>query len=65
MSFDYIRERYKVPAKRGARVTYEGRPGTVTGFRGAYIKVRLDGEQRESVYHPTWHIKYEAKDDAE
>lgn len=58
MAFDYIRERYKVPARRGQRVLYKGKPGVITGSRGCYIRVRLDGETESGVYHPTWEMVY-------
>ena len=58
MAFDYIRRRYNVPAKRGQRVLYKGRPGVIVGCFQAYIKVRLDGETRAGVYHPTWEMVY-------
>lgn len=51
--FDYIRDYYHVPAKRGARVEYKGKSGTVTGTHGPHIRVRLDGDKRSNVYHPT------------
>jgi hypothetical protein len=60
MAFAYIRDRYKVPARRGVRVLYKGRPGVITGCRGCYIKVRLDGESESGIYHPTWRIEYVA-----
>jgi hypothetical protein len=58
VSADYVREYYKVPAKRGGRVLYEGRPGTIVGFSRQYLRIRLDGETRIGSYHPTWHIDY-------
>jgi hypothetical protein len=62
MSMDYIRRQYGVPAKRGARVRYTGglspAEGRITSARGPHIRVRLDGEKRSDVYHPTWKIEY-------
>lgn len=55
---DYIRKYYNVPAKRGGRVEFEGRPGTITGSVNGYLRIRLDGENRSRRYHPTWEIKY-------
>jgi hypothetical protein len=49
---DYIRDYYGVPAKRGARVEYEGKPGTVTGTSGPHITVKLDGGKHSLPYHP-------------
>jgi hypothetical protein len=58
MDFDYIRERYKVPAEVGRRVFYKGQLGIITSARGCYIRVRLDGEKRSDIYHPTWEMVY-------
>jgi hypothetical protein len=40
------------------RVTASGRPGVITSGKGAYIRIRLDGEKRAGLYHPTWQIVY-------
>lgn len=61
MSMDYIKDTYRVPAKRGGRVeyTYGGsRFGTITGADGARLRIRLDGEIASRVFHPTWELKY-------
>lgn len=60
MSFDYIRKSYGVPAKRGARVTYEGNPAVITSSKGKYIRLRFDGKTNthNGVFHPTWSIEY-------
>ena len=65
MSMDYIRRTYNVPAWRGARVQYDGvtlgQPpllGTVTGSKGALLRVRFDGERRTHILHPTWALVY-------
>lgn len=62
MSMEYIRNAYRVPAKRGARVQYTGekRPtlGTITGSEGARLRIRMDGEKHTGIYHPTWEIRY-------
>ncbi|MEM9597413.1 MAG: hypothetical protein AAGD06_24300 [Acidobacteriota bacterium] len=50
MSLEYIRNYYRVPAHRGVRVTYDGRPGVVTG---SHVLVRLDGESASKPYHPS------------
>jgi hypothetical protein len=58
-SADYIRRYYQVPAKRGARVNFCGRPGTIVGFVDASLRVRLDDEPgRVLPCHPTWRIDY-------
>ena len=64
MSATYVREHYRVPAKRGGRIRYRGSPGipategTIVGFRGQYLRVRLDGHKRVLSFHPTWMIDY-------
>lgn len=58
MSAAYVREYYKVPAKRGMRIKFEGKPGVIVGFRDQYLRVRLDGEKHPVTCHPTWEIEY-------
>lgn len=62
MSLDYIRRQYGVPAKKGQRVIALGHPGVITGSLDAYIRVRLDGQSKSRVYHPTWRVEYIADD---
>jgi hypothetical protein len=54
----YVRAHYKVPAKRGMRVVADGKPGVITGFAGARLRIRLDGEKYSGIWHPTWRIDY-------
>lgn len=54
----YIRNQYKVPAKRGGKIKYKGVAGTIVGAKGPYLRIRLDGEKRVASYHPTWEIEY-------
>lgn len=56
----YIRETYGVPAQRGGRVeyTHSGRLGTITGSRNAHLRIKLDGDRRSGIYHPTWQMRY-------
>lgn len=56
--FDYVRSYYGVPAGRGVRVIADGKPGRITSGDGHYIRVRLDGEARSGIYHPTWRMEY-------
>lgn len=60
MSFDWIREHYRVPANRGGRVQYTGeakpRLGTITGASGGRLLIRLDGEKHATPFHPTWKL---------
>lgn len=59
MSLPAIRRRYGVPAKRGGRVTFEGRPARITAASGHHLRLRLDGEKgRTGRYHPLWRIDY-------
>lgn len=63
MTMAYIRDAYRVPAKRGGRVEYTGdrngpRFGTIIGTYGAKLKIRLDGETWAGSYHPTWKLRY-------
>lgn len=57
-SFDYVREHYGVPAKRGKRVIADGKPGRITSADGARIRIRLDGNKQSTLWHPTWRINY-------
>lgn len=58
MSAEYVRNYYKVPAKRGMRVVADGKPGKIVGFDGAHLRIRLDGEKHIGNWHPTWRIEY-------
>lgn len=51
-SFGYVRAYYGVPAKRGARVIADGKPGVITKGDGAHIRIRLDGEKHARPWHP-------------
>lgn len=61
-SFDHIESYYGLPFRVGSRVRYDDGPngtleGTVVGTAGPYIKVKVDGEERCGLYHPTWNIE--------
>lgn len=58
MTAAYVRDYYGVSAKRGMRVVADGRSGTIVGFNGQYLRIRLDGGKRAGNWHPTWHIDY-------
>ncbi len=58
MSMAYIRRTYGVPAKRGQRIKFNGKPGVILGSRNARLRIRLDGETFTANYHPTWNIEY-------
>lgn len=55
-----IREFYGVPAKRGMRIVFNGKPVIITGTtRGPmYLRVRpLEGGKPYPI-HPTWNVEY-------
>lgn len=54
-----IRDYYGVPCKRGARVVFDGQPGTITqSVQGHHwLWVRLDSGRRV-ICHPTWRMEY-------
>ncbi|MFJ3047014.1 hypothetical protein ACIPEN_14380 [Herbaspirillum chlorophenolicum] len=62
MSFDYIRETYRVPAKFGGRIEYTGNGtpqlGTITGVDDAHLLIKLDDAKRPAKFHPTWEMRY-------
>lgn len=58
MSMAYVRDRYGVPAKRGARVIADGKPGTIVAARHGHLRIRLDGERRTGSWHPLWRMDY-------
>jgi hypothetical protein len=53
VSAAYVRRYYGVPARRGARVEFDGQPGVITSCPGAYVRVRLDGQRCSVPAHPT------------
>lgn len=55
---EYVRTTYGVPAKRGGRVTVDGRPGVITGFRHGKLRVRFVGLRYAIPAHPTWRVEY-------
>jgi hypothetical protein len=61
-SFQWVRDNYGVPAKRGARVEYTGgaKPqlGTIKSVSGSHIKIQLDGAKHALPFHPTWELRY-------
>ena len=60
MSLAYIRHSYGVPARRGAKVLYQGKPAIITSAPRCYLRLRFYGEKRASrkIFHPTWQIQY-------
>ena len=72
MSMKYIRDYYKVPANRGAKIEFSGdtmaqfiygflyKPsrGTIVGSKGNYLRVRMENNDQIITLHPTWKVKY-------
>lgn len=60
MSLDYVRSRYRVPARVGGPITYKGQPGRIAaGVGGGYLMLQLDADDTVTgPYHPTWEIEY-------
>ncbi|AXN53238.1 hypothetical protein PBI_HARLEY_76 [Mycobacterium phage Harley] len=58
--FDWIRSNYGVPAKRGMRVIFDGRPGRIVSVDGQYLMLHLDGDPWDwrTRVHPTWRMEY-------
>lgn len=56
----YIRGYYHVPAYVGMRVRIRGQEGVIVNATHSthYVHVRLDGETRACVYHPTDGVEY-------
>ena len=52
MTTAYVCHYYGVPAARGRRVTYNGRPGRITSADHR-LCVRFDGDTLSSIIHPT------------
>lgn len=65
MTMQYIRNYYKVPAKRGAKIKYHGQPYVIVGSLGHYLRVTASGRSGRSLLgsvitiHPTWEVEYD------
>ena len=62
MSMQYIRDCYKVPAKRGGTIRFTNtrgaaQDGVIVGSDGQYLKVSFDG-MRPVKLHPAWNVEY-------
>ena len=51
-SFDYVRNTYGVPARRGGRVRTSMGEGTITKA-DQYVWVKIDGAKFSEPWHPT------------
>lgn len=64
MSMKYIRGYYRVPAKRGREIKFQGAPYVIVGVRDQYLRARPllpDGtpcDAEIATLHPTWRIDY-------
>lgn len=56
---EHIVKYYNVPAKINRRITFRGKLGKITGARNCGLIVRLDGESKSRLVHPTWEMTYE------
>ena len=56
--FDYIRNYYNVPAKKGKKILFDGKLGTIVGVKNQYLKILLEDEKRPGCYHPTYKMEY-------
>ena len=57
-ALEYIRNYYRVPAFKGAKIKYQGKDGVIRGGTGSYLLVRIEGEKTNVKCHPTWQIEY-------
>ncbi len=58
-----IRDTYGVPARRGARITFRGKPATVIeGTHHLEMRIRVDGEPHGRLVNPRVKIEYEQEE---
>lgn len=57
-SMEWIRRHYGVAARHGMRITYDGKPATIVGASGPYLRFHIDGERRITTGHPCYRIVY-------
>lgn len=62
MSLEQIRKHYKVPAKRGGRVSIYGEPGTIRSSHCGRLRVEMDAKPgmtgRRVTCHPVDGVLY-------
>jgi hypothetical protein len=44
MSIDWVRRRWKVPAVRGGKVVFDGKPGRILSAKGGVLRIRCNDE---------------------
>jgi len=57
-SLAWVRRNYNVPAFKDVQITFQGKPAVILGGRRQYVRLRVEGEKRPVVTHPTWAITY-------
>lgn len=58
LSGDYLRGHYKVPARLFGRIDFGGTKGTIVGFDGDRLMVKLDDRSDVVPLHPTYNVTY-------
>lgn len=60
MDFQYIKDRYKVPAEMNREVIMNGKKGVITKDMGNYVGVNFYEKQTADPLpcHPTWEMEY-------
>lgn len=60
MSFEYIKNYYKVPAELYREILLEERKGVIVGSKDQYIQVVFYDDKKINIFpcHPTWKITY-------
>ncbi len=56
--YEYVRNKYGVPAEKRRRVRAYGKLRTITRAFGHYIGILIDGEKNVGQYHPVDGIEY-------
>lgn len=56
---EYIRNRYGVPAKRGALIVFKGAVCKILSARNGRLRVEEAFSHRRFYIHPTWEVVYE------
>ena len=59
-TMEWIRRTYDVPARHGMRIEYDGKPATIVGAGGGYLRFRIDGEKHRTTGHPCYRVVYPA-----
>lgn len=54
----YVRERYRVSAKRGAFVRFSGADATIVSAKNGRLNIRIHATGNIWHVHPTWEMEY-------